>query len=103
MNFFGVGGFEFLLILFVALFFLGPKNLIFGIRKMRLFYTQLKKQRDELISIVTEAVEIEELKKLDSLDDIKNDIKNIESSAKLDQIIDEVNDPFDKKNREKQS
>ena len=103
MNFFGVGGFEFLLILFVALFFLVPKNLIFGIRKMRLFYTQLKKQRDELISIVTEAVEIEELKKLDSLDDIKNDIKNIESSAKLDQIIDEVNDPFDKKNKEKQS
>ena len=70
---------------------------------MRLFYTQLKKQRDELISIVTEAVEIEELKKLDPVDDIKNDLKKIESSTKLDQIIDDVNDPFDKNNKEKQS
>jgi len=103
MNFFGVGGFEFLLIIFVALFFLGPKNLIFGLRKMRLLYTQLKKQRDELISIVTEAVEIEELKKLDPINDIKDDIKKIESSAKLDQIIDEVNDPFGNKNENEKS
>jgi len=103
MNFFGVGGFEFLLIMFVALFFLGPKNLIFGLRKMRLLYTQLKKQRDELISIVTEAVEIEELKKLDPINDIKDDIKKIESSAKLDQIIDEVNDPFGNKNENEKS
>jgi Sec-independent protein translocase protein TatA len=100
MNFFGVGGFEFLLIIFVALFFLGPKNLIFGIRKMRLLYTQLKKQRDELISIVTEAVEIEELKKLDPIDEIKKDIKKIESSTKLDQIIDEANDPYGSKNKD---
>lgn len=100
MNFFGVGGFEFLLIIFIALFFLGPKRLIFGLRKMRLLYTQLKKQRDDLISIVTEAVDIEELKKLDPVEDIKKDIKKIESSAKLDQIIDEFNDPFDNKNKD---
>ena len=45
MSFFGLGGFEVLVIGAIALFVLGPKRLLEGIREGRKIYTDLKRQR----------------------------------------------------------
>ena len=48
MTLFGIGGFEFLLIAAIALFVLGPKRLLEGIREGRRIYSEFKRQRDAL-------------------------------------------------------
>ena len=63
MNVFGIGGLEFLLLGAIALFVLGPKRMLEGIREGRRFYANLKRQRAELQSMITEAIDLEELKK----------------------------------------
>lgn len=63
VNFLGIGGLEFLLIFGVALFFVGPKRLADGVRSGRKYYTELRRYRQELTSLVTEAIDAEELKK----------------------------------------
>lgn len=63
MNFLGIGGLEFLLIFGVALFFVGPKRLAEGVRTGRKYYTELRRYRQELTSLVTEAIDAEDLKK----------------------------------------
>lgn len=60
---FGIGGLEFLIIFGVAIFVVGPKRLAEGVRTGRKYYTELKRQRDELTALVTEAIDAEELKK----------------------------------------
>lgn len=69
MNFFGIGGLEFVLIFGIALFVVGPKRLAEGVRSGRKYYTELKRHRDELTSLVNEAIDAEEIKK-----DLKKDI-----------------------------
>ena len=92
MNFLGVGGLEFLLIFAVAMFFLGPKRLAEGVRTGRKYYTELKRYRQELTSLVTEAIDAEDLKKdLEQLkkdawdDDTTKQIADIEKDMRLDQ------------------
>lgn len=92
MNFLGVGGLEFLLIFAVAMFFLGPKRLAEGVRTGRKYYTELKRYRQELTSLVTEAIDAEDLKKdLEQMkkdawdDDTTKQITDIEKDLKLDQ------------------
>ncbi len=63
MSFLGVGPLELLLIFAVAMFFVGPKRLAEGVRNGRKYYTEFKRQRDELTSLVSEAIDAEELKK----------------------------------------
>ena len=63
MGFLGVGGLEFLVIFGVAIFIVGPKRLAEGVRTGRKYYTELKRQRDELTAMVTEAIDAEELRK----------------------------------------
>jgi Sec-independent protein translocase protein TatA len=72
VSFFGVGGLEFLVIFGVALFLVGPKRLAEGIRTGRKYYTELKRYRDELTSLVTEAIDADELKK--DLERTKRDV-----------------------------
>lgn len=72
MNFLGIGGLEFLLIFGVAMFFLGPKRLAEGVRTGRKYYTELRRYRQELTSLVTEALDAEELKK--ELEETKRDM-----------------------------
>ena len=92
MNFLGVGGLEFLLIFGVAMFFLGPKRLAAGVRTGRKYYTELKRYRQELTSLVTEAIDAEELKKdleqtkKDAWDEgLTQEIAGIEQDLTLDQ------------------
>jgi Sec-independent protein translocase protein TatA len=92
MNFFGIDGLEFLLLFGVAMFFLGPKRLAEGVRTGRKYYTELKRYRQELASLVTEAIDAEELKK--DMEQVKKDawdervtqeIAGIEQDLTLDQ------------------
>ena len=90
MSFFGLGGFEVLLIGAIALFVLGPKRLLDGIRDGRKIYSDLKRQRDVLQSLITEAIDIEEIKDQIGIDDIKERAKSLEGDLKLDQVGEEL-------------
>ncbi|MCH7969585.1 MAG: hypothetical protein IH960_00905 [Chloroflexi bacterium] len=99
MTFFGIGGFEVLLIGAIALFVLGPKRLLEGIREGRRLYSELKRQRDALQSLITEAIDLEELKKqLDAdglAEGIKQDVAALQDELSLDQVADDVKSPAD--------
>ena len=90
MTIFGIGGFEVLLIGAIALFVLGPKRLLDGIRQGRRVYTDLKRQRDALQSLVTEAIDLEEIKKQVSVDEIKDSATSLENELALDQLNEDV-------------
>ncbi|MDP6961766.1 MAG: hypothetical protein QF595_09685 [Dehalococcoidia bacterium] len=90
MTIFGIGGFEVLLIGAIALFVLGPKRLLDGIRQGRRIYTDLKRQRDDLQSMVTEAIDLEEIKKQVSVDKINDSAASLENELALDQLNDDV-------------
>ena len=86
MTIFGIGGFEVLLIGAIALFVLGPKRLLDGIRQGRRIYTDLKRQRDALQSLVTEAIDLEEIKNQVGVDEIKDSAASLENALALDQL-----------------
>jgi Sec-independent protein translocase protein TatA len=67
MNIFGIGGFELILILLIALFIVGPSNLLIFIRKTKIIYSEFKQKRDELISVVEQTIEID-----DDIEELKN-------------------------------
>ncbi|MDP6667400.1 MAG: hypothetical protein QF357_08390 [Dehalococcoidia bacterium] len=94
MNIFGMGGFEILLIGAIALFVLGPKRLLEGIREGRRIYSDLKRQRDALQSMITEAIDLEDLKKqVDAeglADSLAKDVKGLEDELALDQVADDI-------------
>ena len=94
MTIFGIGGFEVLLIGAIALFVLGPKRLLDGIRQGRRVYTDLKRQRDALQSLVTEAIDLEEIKKQVSVDEIKDSAASLENELALDQLNEDVQKPL---------
>ena len=86
MTFFGIGGFEFLVIGAIALFVLGPKRLLEGIREGRRIYSDLKRQREVLQSMLTEAVDLDELKSQVDVDSLTQDAKALKEQLALDQI-----------------
>ena len=90
MSFFGLGGFEILLIAAIALFVLGPKRLLEGIRDGRKMYSDLKRQRDTLQSLITEAIDLEDLKKRVDVEGLTESVKSLEEDLALDQIADDV-------------
>ena len=90
MTIFGIGGFEVLLIGAIALFVLGPKRLLDGIRQGRRIYTDLKRQRDALQSLVTEAIDLEEIKNQVGVDEIKDSAVSLENALALDQLNEDV-------------
>ena len=99
MNLFGLGGFEVLLVGAIALFVLGPKRLLEGIRDGRKVYSDLKRQRDALQSLITEAIDLEDLKEQVGIDDIKESVKSLEDDMKLDEVGEEfrkANEVIDK-------
>ena len=67
MNILGIGGFELLLIILIALFIVGPSNLLIFIRKTKIVYSEFKQKRDELISVVEQTIDID-----DDIEDLKN-------------------------------
>jgi|ETNmetMinimDraft_4_1059912.scaffolds.fasta_scaffold290980_1 Sec-independent protein translocase protein TatA len=87
MNLFGIGGFELIVIFLVGLFIVGPDKLLILIRKTKLIYTEFKKKRDELISVVEESMDIED-EGVKELKNIKESLGSIseDASTKLKQI-----------------
>jgi Sec-independent protein translocase protein TatA len=90
MSFMGLGGFEILLIGAIALFVLGPKRLLQGIRDGRKVYSDLKRQRDTLQSMITEAIDLEDLKKQIDVDGMKDTVKKLEDDLGLDEVAEDV-------------
>ena len=90
MTIFGIGGLEILLIGAIALFVLGPKRLLEGVRQGRRIYTDLKRQRDALQSLVTEAIDLQEIKKQVNVDEIKDGASSLENELALDQLNEDV-------------
>ena len=91
MNILGIGGFELLLIILIALFIVGPSNLLIFIRKTKIVYSEFKQKRDELISVVEQRIDldddIEELKNIkESLSDVSE--KTSKSLKKLKKDLD---------------
>jgi Sec-independent protein translocase protein TatA len=81
MSFFGIGGLEFLVIFGIALFVVGPRRLAEGVRTGRKYYTELKRQREELTSLVSEALEVEELKK-----DLKQGVGDVDVRREVEAV-----------------
>lgn len=90
MSFFGLGGFEVVLIGAIALFVLGPKRLLEGIRDGRKVYSDLKRQRDALQSLITEAIDLEDLKEQIDAEGIKDTVKSLEDDLKIDDVAEEM-------------
>ena len=91
MNILGVGGFELIMIFIIALFIVGPANLLILIRKTRIIYSEFKKQRDELISAVEQSIEIDDdFKELENLKESLNSIsdKTTKSIRKIKKDLD---------------
>ena len=91
MNILGIGGFELLLIILIALFIVGPSNLLIFIRKTKIIYSEFKQKRDELISVVEQTIDIdddiEELKTIkETLSDVSE--KTSKSLKKLKKDLD---------------
>ncbi|MBT4126639.1 MAG: hypothetical protein HOJ22_06030 [Chloroflexi bacterium] len=90
MSFFGMGGLEVVLIGAIALFVLGPKRMLQGIRDGRKIYSDLKRQRDTLQTLITEAIDLEDLKEQIDADGIKDTVKTLEDDLKIDQVADDI-------------
>ena len=99
MTLFGIGGFEFLLIAAIALFVLGPKRLLEGIREGRRIYSEFKRQRDALQSMIAEEIDLEELKKQNDPDGLIKELKDeaiaLKDELVLDQVADDLERPMD--------
>lgn len=87
MTIFGLGGFEVMVIAAIALFVLGPKRLLEGIREGRRMYTDLKRQRQALQSMITEAIDMEDLGKQIDLDGMNDSVKSVGEKIRLDQLL----------------
>ncbi|MDA1279538.1 MAG: hypothetical protein O3B95_05775 [Chloroflexi bacterium] len=98
MNFFGIGGLEFLVIGAVALFFLGPKRLVEGIREARKVYSELKRQRADLQSMITEAIDLDGIKKQIDAETLLKDAKGLTEDLALDQVAEDVREATDVNN-----
>ena len=95
MNFLGIGGLEFLLLAAVALFVLGPKRMLEGIREGRRIYSNLRRQRAELQSMITEAIDLEEIKKQVDSEGLLSDAKALQEDLSLDQVAEDVKNATD--------
>ncbi|MAU24818.1 hypothetical protein OAK52_01610 [Chloroflexi bacterium] len=79
MNILGIGGFELLLIIIIALFIVGPSNLLIFIRKTKIVYSEFKQKRDELISVVEQTIDIDD--DIEELQNIKESLSDVSEKA----------------------
>ena len=86
MNIFGIGGFELVMIMIIALFIVGPAILLVFIRKTRLVYSEFKKQRDELISAVEQTIDVDD--DIEELQNLKESLNNL--SEKTSKSVGEI-------------
>jgi len=92
MNILGIGGFELLLILLIALFIVGPSNLLIFIRKTKIIYSEFKQKRDELISVVEQTIDIDD--DIEELKNIKESLSDV--SEKTTKSIDKLRKDLEK-------
>ena len=85
-----MGGFEVMLVGAIALFVLGPKRLLEGIRDGRKMYADLKRQRDTLQSLITEAIDLEDLKDQLDVDGMRDSVESLKDDLNLDQAAEEL-------------
>ena len=92
MGFIGIGSLEFLLVLALALFLIGPRRLVQSIREVKRLYTDLKRHRDEFTSMVSENLEYKELQKEFLEDDVAGveELKTALTMKREDILPDEV-------------
>jgi Sec-independent protein translocase protein TatA len=88
MSFLGIGGFEFVAIFAIALFIVGPKRLAEGVRNGRKYYTELKRYRDELSALVTEAIDADELKK--DFEETKREVLDEKAMAEVKGVSEDI-------------
>ena len=70
----------------IALFIVGPANLLIFIRKTRLVYSEFKKQRDELISAVEQTIDVDD--DIEELQNLKESLNNL--SEKTSKSVHEI-------------
>ena len=70
----------------IALFIVGPANLLVFIRKTRLVYSEFKKQRDELISAVEQTIDVDD--DIEELQNLKESLNNL--SEKTSKSVREI-------------
>lgn len=95
MNIFGIGGLELLLLAAIAYFVLGPKRLLEGIREGRKLYSSLRRQRLELQSMITEAIDLEEIKKQIDSEGLVEEARELQEDLALDQVAEDVENAVD--------
>ena len=91
MNFLGVGGLEFVLVFLVALFVVGPRRLADGVRFTRKFYTELRRQRQELGNLINEAIDADGIKETINVSNIEDELKNVRTDFESAGIVEHVN------------
>ena len=74
------------MIMIIALFIVGPANLLVFIRKTRLVYSEFKKQRDELISAVEQTIDVDD--DIEELQNLKESLNNL--SEKTSKSVREI-------------
>ena len=74
----------------IALFVLGPKRMLEAMREGRKIYRDLQRQRSALQKMVSEAIDLEDLKKQIDTDGLKDSVKNLENDLGLDQVNEEI-------------
>ncbi|SUZ99657.1 uncharacterized protein METZ01_LOCUS52511 [marine metagenome] len=57
-----------------------------GIREGRRVYTDLKRQRDALQSLITEAIDLEDIKKQVNVDEVKDSVASLKNELAIDQL-----------------
>ena len=83
MNFIGIGSFEFLLIIAVALFVVGPRRLVRGIQDFKRHYSDFKRRRDEFTSMLSESVEADMIRR-EVVEPVTDGAREIKTALTLD-------------------
>ena len=89
LNIFGIGGYELLIIIVAAVFIVGPRRVGEMVRDARRVYSELRRQRENITAMVSEELEVEELKKDAGLESLSDEIRAVKEELALDQEQDE--------------
>ncbi len=83
MNFFGIGGFELLAIVAIAVFVIGPRRVAEMIRDFRRVYTELRRQREDITARVVEEMDLEDIKQDASVKEFSEGFETFRSEMEV--------------------
>ncbi len=87
MNILGIGGYELLIIILIGIFVVGPKRVGEMVHQLRRVYTELKQKREDITAMVSEELEIEEIKKEAQMDVMSSDVRKMKEDLSLDTTL----------------